>query len=543
MSLEPEAFLPLAERLPEPLLLVDVAGTVIAANPAAVAALGMPAEPRGQALDERVEEPPERLREYLRQCARSGSFLPGRLTPAGAAREEGYRVEGVAAPAADGGARVLLRLQALDRVNQRFALLDRKVDELAQENARRRRAEAERAELLERERRAREEAEAANRLKDEFLATVSHELRTPLSVITGWAEVLTQPELEPARRERGVQTIARHARALARLVDDLLDLSRIATGGLRLSLQSVDLATLIASAVDAVAPAADAKGIELLARTGDEPVLVSADPARLQQVLWNLMSNAVKFTPRGGRVEVALARTGSSAEVAVTDDGAGIEPEFLAQIFEPFRQRDSSITRAHQGLGLGLAIVRRLVEAHGGTVFAESPGLGQGATFRVRLPLRALTHPPLAGPRLELGSVAAPSREPLERLDGVAVLVLEDEPDSRELLCSLFESRGARAVATASAREARQLLSQHEVDVIVSDLQMPEEDGFTFLRGLRGEGGRAAEVPALALTAHGRREDLLATLRAGFEMHLTKPAEPAELVAVVASLVRRGRSR
>jgi signal transduction histidine kinase/CheY-like chemotaxis protein len=443
-----------------------------------------------------------------------------------------------------GPARVLLRLNPQERAGLRFTLLNRKIDELARENSRRRQAEDERERLLEGERRARQEAEEANRLKDEFLATISHELRTPLNVITGWSDLLAQPGIDDARRQRGVATIARNAQALARLVDDLLDVSRIVTGGMRLHVQPVDLAPILEAAADAVAPAAEAREIELEMNVDPAAGTISGDPARLQQVLWNLLANAVKFTPRGGVVRVELARVGSHAEVSVRDTGIGIEREFLPHVFEPFRQRDSSITRVHQGLGLGLAIVRRLVEAHGGTVAAESPGAGLGATFRVLLPLRALAGPGALETRAEAAAepqaTYRPAAERAERLDGLHVLVVEDDPDARELLLSLFESRGARVSAASSPREGRELLAQHPIDVLVSDIQMPGEDGYRFLRRLRESAGKGADVPAVALTAHGRSEDRLEALRAGFQMHVAKPVEPAELIAVVASLVRRG---
>ena len=544
MSLSPDEFLPLARRLPEPLLLVDLAGIVVAVNPAAEDVLGLDGGAPGTSLAERIEESPEKLREYLRQCARSSRFLPGRFTCAGPDGGIAYRCEGMAARTAGDPAppRILLRLLANERAGMRFALLDRKIDELARENSRRRAAEAERERLLDAERQARREAEEANRLKDDFLATVSHELRTPLNVISGWVDLLAGDHLPEERRRRGLETIARNARALTRLVEDLLDLSRIVTGGLRLDVEPVELQALVQAAVDAVTVAAEAKQIEVaVVATEDGAGIVSGDPARLQQVLWNLLTNAIKFTPRGGRVEVSIRRVASQLEVAVADNGPGIDADFLPHVFEPFRQHDSSITRVHQGLGLGLAIVRRLVEGHGGTVSVESPGAGQGATFRIRLPLRALSQPALVA---HAGRAAAPAESAVapaarrESLEGVRVLVVEDEPDARELLIALFESRGARVAAAASAREARELLPRQTPDVLVSDIQMPGEDGYQLLRTLRASGGPAAEVPAVALTAHGRRQDRLRALRAGFQLHVTKPVEPEELVAVVASLVR-----
>ncbi|HEX2255009.1 MAG TPA: hybrid sensor histidine kinase/response regulator [Thermoanaerobaculia bacterium] len=549
MSFAADEFARLAARFPEPMLLVERDGTVAAANAAAVTALGLPEDPAGASLLDRVAEGPEKLLDYLRLCARSGTFLPGSLTCGdGDGAGTAFRCEGMAArdgePATSG--RVLLRLRPRERAGARFVLLNRKIEELARENARRRRAEAEREALLAAERAARQEAEEANRLKDEFLATVSHELRTPLNAISGWANLLAMPELGAEKRQRGVETIRRNARALSQLVDDLLDVSRVVSGRMRLEVRPVDPAAVVEAAADSVAPAAEARQIRLDVVADPDTGLVSGDHARLQQVMWNLLSNAVKFTPRGGRVRAEVARVGSQAEITVTDSGEGIDPEFLPHVFDAFRQRDSSITRVHQGLGLGLAIVRRLVEAHGGTVSAESPGRGAGATFRVRLPLRVLAGPaalePVARRRARTGDPGRPRRDEQvaeERLDGVTVLVVEDDPDAREMLFSLFESRGARVLAASSAREARELLGQRPVQVIVSDIQMPGEDGYSFLRRLRASDGAGAAVPAVALTAHGRSEDRLEALRAGFQMHVAKPVEPTELVAVVASLARR----
>jgi PAS domain S-box-containing protein len=385
------------------------------------------------------------------------------------------------------------------------------------------------------------ESQEANRLKDEFLATVSHELRTPLTAVLGWSHLLRGGQLDGGGAARALETIERNARAQAQLIDDLLDVSRIVTGKLRLDLTPVAPHSFIEPAVEAVRPAAEAKGVRLqkLLDTGAEAVL--GDPARLQQVVWNLLSNAVKFTPRGGRVEVRLERVNSRLEIAVSDTGAGIAPEFLPHVFERFRQADQRTTRRHGGLGLGLSIVRHLVELHGGTVRADSPGEGAGATFTVSLPVAPVYRREAAEGRAHPAARdALPAHECPERLDGLRLLVVDDEPDARELLAVGLGQCGAEVVTAASARAAVEALTQERFDVLVSDIGMPGEDGYELIRRLRAlpaeSGGR---TPAVALTAYARTEDRLRAMRAGFEMHVSKPVELTELVVVIANLVRR----
>jgi signal transduction histidine kinase/ActR/RegA family two-component response regulator len=384
------------------------------------------------------------------------------------------------------------------------------------------------------EREARRQAEEANRLKDEFLATLSHELRTPLNAILGWAQMLRSGRLDEATTERAVETIERNAKAQAQLIADILDVSRIITGKLRLELGPVELPHVIEAALDSVRPAADAKEIHLAVRLDPQLPPLLGDANRLQQVVWNLLSNAIKFTPRGGRVEVELRQSGPGVEVRVSDTGIGIRPDFLPYVFDRFRQAESSTTRAHGGLGLGLSIVRHLVELHGGTVAVESPGEGQGTTFIVHLPVRSAA---LAVDRRQ--SHPAWSAPPL---DGLHVLVLEDEADTRELVTLTLTQGGAQVTAVPSAAEALAALDRSLPDVLVSDIGVPGEDGYSLLRKLRArEPARGGLVPAVALTAYARTEDRLQAFTAGFQMHLAKPVDPAELVAVVASLAgRRG---
>ena len=384
---------------------------------------------------------------------------------------------------------------------------------------------------------SRAEAEAANRLKDEFLAVVSHELRTPLNAILGWARLLDEGQLDPARTTEAVHTIERNARALARIIDDLLDISRIMGGSSSMEPRAIDLASVIEGALDGVRPAAAAGDVTLtfIRHASLDPI--AGDATRLQQIVGNLLSNAVKFTPRGGRVEVRLTQRDAEVEIRVTDTGQGIAAEFLPRIFDRFTQADASSTRRQGGLGLGLAIVKALVERHGGTVRAESPGLGRGATFIVRLPGLSGYEPGNAELARETVTRATPASP---RLDGIRVMVVEDDTDGRNMLTILLERTGALVVSVASVREALDTLETIRPDVIVSDIAMADEDGYTLIRRIRArnaEGGGA--IPALALTGYVFPEDRARVLAAGFQAHVGKPAAPGELVAAVATLAGR----
>jgi PAS domain S-box-containing protein len=400
--------------------------------------------------------------------------------------------------------------------------------------------ERERADLLGRERDARAQAETANRAKDEFLATISHELRTPLNSMLGWLSLLRSGQLDDAAAARAVDTLERNARSQAQLISDILDVSRIVTGKVRLDVQSVDLATVVASALDSVRPGAEAKSVRVSSVLDPNAGPVSGDPERLQQVVWNLLSNAIKFTPKHGRVQVELKKVDSHAQVVVADTGVGISAEFLPHVFERFRQADSSTTRVHAGLGLGLAIVRHLVELHGGTVSAASEGVGRGATFTVALPIAPVVsaRPREASDVHEGGSAV----DALAPLDGLRVLVVDDDADTRAMLDAVFRQSGAIVRLSPSASDALETLSSWLPDVLVSDIGMPENDGNSLIRRVRAlppeRGGR---TPAVALTAYARTEDRLRALASGFQMFLPKPAEPAEVTAVVASLVGRPR--
>jgi PAS domain S-box-containing protein len=416
--------------------------------------------------------------------------------------------------------------------------------QLAEDLARRAALAVDNARLYRQAQQARTEAEVASRIKDEFLATISHELRTPLNAILGWVGVMRRDGLDNETLVRAIEIIERNARSQSQLIEDLLDVSRIITGKLRLDVRPVELRPIVEAAVDVMRPSADAKGVKLQVVLDSKPGLVSGDPNRLQQVIWNLLSNAVKFTPKGGKVQVRLERINSHVEITVSDTGQGINAKFLPYVFDRFRQADSSYTRRYGGLGLGLAIVRHLVDLHGGAVEVHSPGEGQGATFKVKLPLM-ITHgiSPSQSQALESGQEtradAAEFECPPSRV-GLNVLVVEDDPDSREMVKLLLEDCGAKVRAAGSAAEAFAAFQESEPDLLLSDIEMPEEDGYSLIRRVRSlapdQGGL---VTAIALTAHARLEDRLRALAAGFQAHVTKPVSADELLIVIASILGR----
>lgn len=408
-----------------------------------------------------------------------------------------------------------------------------------------------REQLLISEHHAREQAEQASRLKDEFVATISHELRAPLNAILGWARLLRGGKLDAEASAKAVETIERSAENQARLIEDLLDISRIITGKLQLEMRTIDSTAAARAALETAAPSAEAKGIQLISDLDPDTSFISGDGDRLQQIIWNLLSNAIKFTPRGGLVKVRLTRDQSQVVITVQDTGMGIDPDFLPHVFDRFRQADSSSVRRHGGLGLGLAIVRQLVELHGGTIAAQSEGIGRGATFIIRLPIlplqvRATTFDPSTQTgewrlRLDGNSV----------LNGLKILIVDDEEDARQMLAHLLIGYGAKVTAAASAVEALKILNPQQPhlpadfpDLMISDIGMPDLDGYSLIRRIRelkiGPGGK---LPAIALTAYAQTQDRLRALAAGFQHHVPKPVEPAELAAVIASLTGRLRSK
>lgn len=411
----------------------------------------------------------------------------------------------------------------------------------------RKRMELERERLLANAQAAQKEAEQANRLKDEFLATASHELRTPLTAVVGWSRMLRTGKLDADNRARALESIERNAILQTKLIDDLLDVSRIITGKLILDRRPIEMAHVVSDAVNTVRPAADAKNITIETSFDAEAGPVLGDANRLQQVVWNLLSNAVKFTPKNGRIEVALRRVNSQIEISVCDSGEGISSEFLPYVFDRFRQGDGKTTRSHSGLGLGLAIVRQLVELHGGTVNAHSDGPGCGAVFKVRLPILSINSV-FGNKTVARDSTLTTERgtnglsiESSPRLEGVRILVVDDDRDTRQMLKAVLSECQAEVITAASAAEALEEIERRKPDVLVSDLGMPEQDGYELIKEVRDmeSADHTARIPALALTAYAKAEDRVRALAGGYQVHLSKPVEPAEFVLVVANLAGR----
>jgi PAS domain S-box-containing protein len=407
--------------------------------------------------------------------------------------------------------------------------------------------------LLGREQAARKEAETANRAKDEFLATVSHELRTPLNAIAGWVQIMRKEDVDPKFMAHGLEVLERNAKMQTKIIEDILDVSRIITGKLSLSVTRVDLVPVIESALETVRLAADAKGIRLQATLDPDVGPVAGDSTRLQQIVWNLVSNAIKFTPQGGAVNIRLARVESQAEITVSDTGKGITGEFLPFVFDRFRQADSKSTRQHSGLGLGLAIVRHLMEMHGGTVAAASDGDGRGATFTLRLPIMASRaiedSPPQTETELRVEAAKASFAggnnlaDNNLRLNGLRVLIVDDEADSREMLEVILIHLGAEVKAADSAKQALGLLKDWDPDALISDVEMPHEDGYSLIHKVRAlEPERGGRIPAIALTGYGRPEDRAQLLAAGYQVHLSKPVNLIHLVDAIANLTGRVQS-
>jgi signal transduction histidine kinase len=409
------------------------------------------------------------------------------------------------------------------------------------------RVERDRKELLANEQASRREAEEANQAKDVFLATLSHEMRTPLNAIVGWLSILRQEGTGTKHLQEGLKVIERNTRAQVQLIDDLLDVARIVSGKLRVDIQPCELAEVIIAGVNTTRTAAEAQGITFTMRLDPSASRAVCDSVRIQQVVWNLLSNAVKFTPKGGQVHVTLSREASSFQIQVSDTGQGISPDLLPHVFDRFRQADSSMRRKFGGLGLGLSIVKYIVEAHDGTVHVTSPGEGKGATFTVRLPIHAVR----TGEQSEEEEIAGNSgeheradsfhiadRRPPVRLDGVRVLVVDDQADARRVLVMVLERAGAVVTTADSARAAIEAVPQARPDVLVSDLGMPDQDGLDLIRQLRDDGHGAKDLPAVALTAFVQKDDAQLALLAGFQAHLSKPVDPHELTTVIARLAR-----
>jgi PAS domain S-box-containing protein len=400
-----------------------------------------------------------------------------------------------------------------------------------------------RSELLNSEKLARAEAERANHLKDEFLATISHELRNPLNAILGWSNMLRSGKLTAPNIDRAVETIHRNAKAQSQLIADLLDVSRIISGKLRLDVRMIDLTPVVNAAIDSIRPAADAKGIQIQMMLDPSAGPISGDADRLQQIVWNLLTNAIKFTPKGGRIQVMVQRINSHVEITVSDSGAGISKEFLPFVFDRFRQADASTTRVHGGLGLGLSIVRQLVELHGGTASVASAGENQGATFTIALPfLNFIGNQDEPEPLHSTVVDKVFSFDGMPSLAGLKILVVDDEEDTRELIREVLQECGSEVITARSAAEALIALAANHPNILISDLGMPDEDGYSLISKVRSlPSDQGGQIPAAALTAYARTEDRMRVLRAGFQFHLPKPVDAAELVTVVASLAGRAR--
>jgi PAS domain S-box-containing protein len=503
----------LIKNAPDPVFVSDLRGKILQANDAVYTVLGFrTAEIVEQSLSRFISV--GEAREFmaaLREVVARGVTRNARLNPRSASGEIiPTTLNASALRAADGtviGAIGILRdMRAYEIVVRDLEESRRKLDE-------------------------------ANRAKDEFLATLSHELRTPLNAILGWVRLLRSGTLDAAGARRGPEVIERNTRVLAQLIEDLLDVSRIITGKLRLDVRSVDLSSVIVAAMEAVQTAADAKGIRLETSLDATLGAVTADPNRLQQVVWNLLTNAIKFTAAGGRVDIRLERADSMARVIVSDTGRGIPADLLPFVFDRFRQGEASVGRRYGGLGLGLAIVRHIVELHGGSVRAESAGEGRGATFTVDLPISARVSGAVAPPSAPQRADTEPMLRPAS-LNGLRVLVVDDEADARELMRMILRAAGAEVVAAASVDEAFEQLEQWRPDILVSDIGLPGEDGYAFIEKLRArEAARGASIPALAVTAYARVEDRTRALSAGFQLHVAKPLEPADFIAAIADLV------
>ncbi|HXK20681.1 MAG TPA: PAS domain S-box protein, partial [Polyangiaceae bacterium] len=511
------------ESIGDAVIATDANGLVVFLNPVAERLTGWAqADARGRSCDEIFRIVNENTREDVEspvtRVLRLGNVVGLANSTVLIAKGGSER------PIDDSGAPIRRSDGQIDGV----VLVFRDISERKRAEADRRSALTERERLLEGERVARSEAESANRSKDEFVATVSHELRTPLNAIMGWTQILKGASHDDETMQRGINVIERNTKTQAQLISDLLDMSRIISGKLRLDVHDVDLIGLIQAAIETTRPAADAKRISVEARMDPSVAATTGDPTRLQQCIWNLLSNAIKFTPQGGRVGVVLGRSESHVEISVSDNGAGIRADFLPFVFERFRQAETSTSKRGGGLGLGLSIVKQLAELHGGEVRVESGGEGQGATFTMALPIRALRTDDAA---------ATPAEPEAHALDRVTVLLVEDDPDNRDVLRRLLERHHAAVVATGSAGEALQMMPTVRPNVLVSDIGLPEVDGYELMRRVRSiESESGGGVPAIALTAHASTDDRTRALRAGFQAHIAKPVSPGELVATIASL-------
>ncbi|HEY2410027.1 MAG TPA: ATP-binding protein [Polyangiaceae bacterium] len=533
----PSYAVPLLRALPEAAVFVTSDGQLLAANAAARAALHLTDEcPRDCHLTDVLGGSQENLPTTLKSWSRSSEPTPGAWRLHDQPEPVIFNAHGSVIEPGDPvtPALLLVRFQRRSEANP-FVLLNQKLADLNDEVARRVQTEdaLRRSEGALRERAS--EAESLNRTKDEFLATVSHELRTPLNAILGWSELLQRRASEP-ELAKGLSVIARNARAQAKLIDDVLDVSRVTTGKFALERRLCNLSAIVEDAVEIIRPSVAAKDLTLSVNLPAHKCTIFADPDRLRQAVWNLLSNALKFTPKGGQIQVELVCRASQVALTVRDTGVGIAPGFLPFVFERFKQADSTTTRRVGGLGLGLALVRHIVELHGGTVEAFSAGTNQGATFTVRLPLSTADFQPAARPTQQTPVGPLPTEQ--QTLHGLRVLVVDDEPDALDLLSALLAGAGAEVEGAGSVSEALRAVARKKPHVLVSDIGMPDEDGYSFIQRLHQLAPGGAPIPSVALTAYTRSEDRAKALTAGFTAHLGKPVDAAELVSTVANLAR-----
>lgn len=525
--------------MPEPVVLVSGKGKILSFNKAFKKDL-LPGDESamGKNLLEYSISEPENINKYLQNCSRSRQMMIGKMDfPALHDQRKSYRCEGALLEPANGDNSeiILLRFKPKELTDVRFRLLTEKVEKLNKEILERKRAVARNKKLY-------QQAKEASRLKDEFLATISHELRTPLNVIIGWIKILRTNRNDESLFTKAVGTIERNARVQVQLIEDILDVSRIITGKMQLKIRPVKIVSIIESTVDSIRPMAENKGISLQTFCGSNIDVVSGDSQRIQQITWNVLSNALKFTPQGGRVEVRLKRVDSQVEIAVSDTGEGISDEFLPYVFERFLQADASKSRRHGGLGLGLAIVRHLTELHGGTVDVESEGKGKGTKFLIKLPVivpngiqhnkdkKKPSHPDASKRATEADRLL---------LKDLHLLVVDDEADSRELLKIILEKHKAKIETASSAAEAFEKFTKNNFDVLISDIAMPEEDGFSLIEKIRALPLKThRNVPAIAITAYARKKDRLQALSVGFDAYIAKPFDPDELIKVITEIVR-----
>ncbi len=545
----PEDFNAIAGFAIVPMLLLDGEGLVLGVNKASCAELKLSAtEINGKFLKDFIAATESEALEFLRNASRTRELYPRRFQlQTGGMDGDEYIFEGALLTPSDTPRQrqLILRLQRKMEIRKEFIALNRKIDELTAEIGRRKLLEQERLSLLEAEQKARRLAEHANKVKDEFLAAVSHELRTPMNAIKGWLELLTQGLVEEFEYPEVFRILNRNAELEVHLINDLLDVSRIITGKLALEIKAIELSSVLENTLDTVRSAVEAKQLDVQVSVDPTIGPIAGDADRLQQVAWNLLMNAIKFSNAGSTITVYLKRKGSKAAIAIEDRGVGIEPSFLPHVFERFLQEDGSYTRRHGGLGLGLAIVRHIVELHGGEVSAASEGKGKGATFTVILPLMAIN---IGSKAIDVAPGASgsipqgddPQAQNHCQLQGIVIAVVDDERDAREVIAAALRKHGAEVVLASSAREALDMLERVPIDVLVSDVEMPEESGYELIKTIREKDLRnGTRTRVAALTAHASTADRTEALSWGFDKHLAKPVDVNVLVKTIALMAER----